>query len=317
MYINNKNYKKESFLIMTRNVLDFCTQRQECIPVGCVPPAAVAVCWGICLIACWDTPQVWAWNPPTPQPPSQPDAPIFLLSLGLETPHANRTRFWKYYLVPNLLWAVTNKDPRCFMQQGLLWDDNWVIPFWREFKFVKGKSDFITGRNEVLAKVIFLHLSVIHSVHRGVSEIFGGCLKFWGVWNFRGVSEIFGGVSEIFGGYLKFSGGLKFFGGCLKFWGVSEIFGGGCLHRNTVKVRPVRILLECILVLLSFYYLWVVIGPGSFFLPKDSLALDSFDKFDLSSKRKFYSVVIICLIIGTKSLKISVKMHEISYFNQL
>ena len=25
----------------------------------------------------------------------------------------------------------------------------------------------ITGRNEVLAKVIFLHLSVIHSVHRG------------------------------------------------------------------------------------------------------------------------------------------------------
>ena len=27
----------------------------------------------------------------------------------------------------------------------------------------------ITGRNEVLAKVIFLHLSVIHSVHRGGS----------------------------------------------------------------------------------------------------------------------------------------------------
>ena len=26
---------------------------------------------------------------------------------------------------------------------------------------------FITGRNEVLAKVIFLHLCVIHSVHRG------------------------------------------------------------------------------------------------------------------------------------------------------
>ena len=44
-------------------------------------------------------------------------------------------------------------------------------------------------------------------------------------------------------------------------------------------------------ILLSFYYLWAVIGPGSFFLPKDSLALDSLDKFDLSSKRKFYSVV--------------------------
>ena len=26
---------------------------------------------------------------------------------------------------------------------------------------------FFTGRNEVVAKVIFLHLSVIHSVHRG------------------------------------------------------------------------------------------------------------------------------------------------------
>ena len=32
-----------------------------------------------------------------------------------------------------------------------------------------------TGRNEVLAKVIFLHLSVIHSVHRG-----GGVLPAWG-----------------------------------------------------------------------------------------------------------------------------------------
>ena len=28
-------------------------------------------------------------------------------------------------------------------------------------------SSIVTGRNEVLAKVIFLHLSVIHSVHRG------------------------------------------------------------------------------------------------------------------------------------------------------
>ena len=28
-------------------------------------------------------------------------------------------------------------------------------------------ESFVTGRNEVVAKVIFLHLSVIHSVHRG------------------------------------------------------------------------------------------------------------------------------------------------------
>ena len=33
---------------------------KECIPVGCVPNAAVAVYWGdICLSACW----VWAWTP--------------------------------------------------------------------------------------------------------------------------------------------------------------------------------------------------------------------------------------------------------------
>ena len=47
-------------------------QLQECIPVGCVPPTAVAVSWGhggVCLSACWDTPiplppWMWAWRPP-------------------------------------------------------------------------------------------------------------------------------------------------------------------------------------------------------------------------------------------------------------
>ena len=54
--------------------------KQECIPVGCVLPAAVAI-WGVCLSACWDTPPwVWAWRPPwvwawKPH-----------LGLGLETP---------------------------------------------------------------------------------------------------------------------------------------------------------------------------------------------------------------------------------------
>ena len=53
------------------------TKKQECIPVGCLPTAAVAVCWGgVCLSACWDTPQVWAWRPPSPMcgpgdPPGQ------------------------------------------------------------------------------------------------------------------------------------------------------------------------------------------------------------------------------------------------------
>ena len=35
-------------------------------------------------------------------------------------------------------------------------------------RFLNTLSCFITGRNEVVAKVIFLHLSVIHSVHGGV-----------------------------------------------------------------------------------------------------------------------------------------------------
>ena len=47
--------------------------KQECIPVGCVPSAAVAVCWGGgCLphfSACWDT------HPPGPGPGPQPHPP--------------------------------------------------------------------------------------------------------------------------------------------------------------------------------------------------------------------------------------------------
>ena len=55
--------------------------KRECIPVGCVPPAAVAICWGgVCLSAIWDTdPQVWAWRPPGCGPGDPPD-------VGLETP---------------------------------------------------------------------------------------------------------------------------------------------------------------------------------------------------------------------------------------
>ena len=53
--------------------LNFNNLIQECIPVGCVLPAAVAVCWGggVCLSACWDTPRCGPGNPP---------------SVGLETP---------------------------------------------------------------------------------------------------------------------------------------------------------------------------------------------------------------------------------------
>ena len=40
--------------------------KQECIPVGCVPPTTVAIHGaGVCLSAYWDThPQVWAWRTP-------------------------------------------------------------------------------------------------------------------------------------------------------------------------------------------------------------------------------------------------------------
>ena len=34
---------------------------------------------------------------------------------------------------------------------------------------------FVTSRNEVVAKVIFLHLSVIHSVHRGEGVCLSAC----------------------------------------------------------------------------------------------------------------------------------------------
>ena len=51
------------------NKKDLCSPKnffnKECIPVGCIPPAAVAVHWGVCLSACWDTPPwVWAWSSP-------------------------------------------------------------------------------------------------------------------------------------------------------------------------------------------------------------------------------------------------------------
>ena len=67
--------------------------RQECIPVWCVPPAAVAICWRV--VSAWRPPRVWAWRPPgcgpgdppgqTPQPPP--------LDVGLETPAPLWTEF--------------------------------------------------------------------------------------------------------------------------------------------------------------------------------------------------------------------------------
>ena len=84
----------------------------------------------------------------------------------------------------------------------------------------------ITGRNEVLAKVMFLQASVILSTGGVCSNFLGeGCAPFFG----GGVLQFFGGVLQFFGGgVLQFLGGaLIFRGGCSNFsGGVLEIFGG-------------------------------------------------------------------------------------------
>ena len=68
-----------------------CTCRkvkQECIPAECVPPIAVAICWGgVCLSACWDIhiPKVWAWRP-TPSQTPQPPPWVWAWRLPSQTP---------------------------------------------------------------------------------------------------------------------------------------------------------------------------------------------------------------------------------------
>ena len=55
---------------------------QECIPVGCIPPTAVAVSWGVHLSACWDTNSPLGVGLETPRC-GPGDTP---LGVGLETP---------------------------------------------------------------------------------------------------------------------------------------------------------------------------------------------------------------------------------------
>ena len=61
---------------------------------------------------------------------------------------------------------------------------------------------FITGRNEVLAKVIFLHLSVILFTGGGSSKFGGGLFLGGGMF-----LQIFLGGVSFWGGSSKFSGG--------------------------------------------------------------------------------------------------------------
>ena len=73
--------------------------QQECIPVGCVPPAAVAVCWGVSASVhagihttpgvCLETPpQVWAWRPPSQLWAWRPPRPA--THAGIPPPPMNR-----------------------------------------------------------------------------------------------------------------------------------------------------------------------------------------------------------------------------------
>ena len=99
--------------------------------------------------------------------------------------------------------------------------------------------------------------SVCHSVHRGV----GGGLVPGRSPIFRGgFLQILGGPSNFFGGgrgvppiFLGGRGSSKFFWGEVppNFCGVSNFFWGGVLHQNMVNIRLVRILLECILVVIK------------------------------------------------------------------
>ena len=91
----------------------------------------------------------------------------------------------------------------------------------------------ITGRNEVLAKVMFLHVSVILLTGGGACSNFSGvsapifwggvCSKFWG-----GACSKFSGGGGIFSGgcLLQIFGGGYFFGGCLlHIFGIRSPFG--------------------------------------------------------------------------------------------
>ena len=87
---------------------------------------------------------------------------------------------------------------------------SFLLPTGDFFSLLSAETSFGQGN---------IFTNVCHSVHRGGCLVRGGSL------------QIFGGG----GGLSKFSGG-----GSSKF--------SGCLLRNAVNVRPVRIPLECILV---------------------------------------------------------------------
>ena len=118
----------------------------------------------------------------------------------------------------------------------------------------------ITGRNEVVAKVIFLHLSVIHSVHRGGE---GVCLS--ACWDTTPPQDQTPPprTRQTPPPYVA-----------EKPWKQTPAYGlrtpppsncpPGSRLQHTVYERPVRILLECILVMNYFPRKSYFIGKNAF-----------------------------------------------------
>ena len=126
-----------------------------------------------------------------------------------------------------------------------------------DLQFFGGGLQFLGGLQFFGGSPIFREVSNFGGRGWG-SPIFGGFSNFSGGLQFLGgCLQFFGGVSNFFGGLSNFSGGVvQFFGGSPIFLvGVSPIFWGGCLQiffSEMVNARPVRILLECILVSVVF-----------------------------------------------------------------
>ena len=122
--MSSKNFKKQK-----KNIY----LKQECIPVGCIPPAAVAISrGGVCLSACWDTPiptpWVWAWRPPCPHS-----------RVWAWRPPPRQVYQWTTLL--KLFFDRSNMESISADCQELKRDYDTCFNFWFKNSFLKGKSE--------------------------------------------------------------------------------------------------------------------------------------------------------------------------------
>ena len=96
-------WKHKAQHFISQNVASTKHFEQECIPVGCLPPAAVAVCW----VWAWrspgcgpgDPPWVWTLRPPRCRPGDPPWIPArhagipSAMHAGIPSPPPHRTEF--------------------------------------------------------------------------------------------------------------------------------------------------------------------------------------------------------------------------------